>query len=258
VCRSDQEGRFLPEGTREPGETLTDLARRELLEEAGATLRGDLRYFAAHIPDRARDAPFQPNLPHPRTYWAYVAAEVAVMGPPTNPSEGELIVEVVAQPPQQAADYLANHDALHADVLRLADAWESSGPRTKSLLEDLPAHPSGRAWETLAHPRAHQCDGLQEPSATTYLQTRRCRAPTGDTRTHQVFAFSPCLGTFPTALHVSLISRSGAIPCKMSRSRHWSGTSIFEPCICARSRAWRSLPPREWGSNSSSSIPTCR
>lgn len=54
VCRSEQGWRFLPGGTREPGETLTDLARRELLEEAGATLRGNPKYFAAQIADSAQ------------------------------------------------------------------------------------------------------------------------------------------------------------------------------------------------------------
>jgi 8-oxo-dGTP diphosphatase len=133
VCRSDQGGRFLPGGTREPGETLTDLARRELLEEAGATLRGNPKYFAAHIADTARDKPFRPHLPHPRTYWAYAVAEVEVTGPPTNPPDDELVVEVLALPPQQAADYIADHDPLHAEVLRLAEAMGVIQPHRPDL-----------------------------------------------------------------------------------------------------------------------------
>src|SRR3954452_15833531 len=51
VCRSAQGWRFLPGGTRERNESLHDLASRELMEEAGAALRGDLVYFAAHQVD---------------------------------------------------------------------------------------------------------------------------------------------------------------------------------------------------------------
>ena len=46
VCRSEQGWRFLPGGTREPEESLHELARRELVEEAGATLLGDLLHFS--------------------------------------------------------------------------------------------------------------------------------------------------------------------------------------------------------------------
>jgi ADP-ribose pyrophosphatase YjhB (NUDIX family) len=51
VCRSVQGWRFLPGGTREPGESLHELARRELQEEAGANLLGDLIHFSAHQVD---------------------------------------------------------------------------------------------------------------------------------------------------------------------------------------------------------------
>ena len=65
VCRSVQGWRFLPGGTREAGESLADLARRELLEEAGATLRGELVHFAAHHAESELDAPYRPHFPHP-------------------------------------------------------------------------------------------------------------------------------------------------------------------------------------------------
>ena len=120
VCRSEQGWRFLPGGTREPGESLHDLARRELREEAGAVLEGEPRYFAAHVADSNRDKPFRPHLPHPRTYWAYATAQVRLVGQPTNPEDGETVVEVVTLPPTAAADYIEDHDKVHADVLRHA------------------------------------------------------------------------------------------------------------------------------------------
>jgi 8-oxo-dGTP diphosphatase len=119
VCRSEQGRRFLPGGTREPGESLSDLARRELVEEAGAALHGEPRCFAAHS---SRPKAYRPHLPHPRAYWAWAVAAVEVVGAPTNPPGGEPVVEVVTLSPAEAADYLEVHDRVHADVLRHAAA----------------------------------------------------------------------------------------------------------------------------------------
>jgi 8-oxo-dGTP diphosphatase len=122
VCRSAQGWRFLPGGTRERDESLHDLARRELMEEAGAALRGDLIYFAAHQVDSDRAEPYRPHLPHPRAYWAYAAARVEITGPPSNPPDGEQVVEVLTLPPEAAAAYLDQEDPVHADVARHAAA----------------------------------------------------------------------------------------------------------------------------------------
>jgi 8-oxo-dGTP diphosphatase len=122
VCRSVQGWRFLPGGTREPGEALPELARRELMEEAGAQVLGDVRIFAAHVADSERDRPFRPHLPHPRAYWAYGVTSAELVASPTNPPDGELVVEVLTLPPAEAADFLADHDPHHADVVRLAAA----------------------------------------------------------------------------------------------------------------------------------------
>lgn len=120
VCRSEAGWRFLPGGTREPGESLDDLARRELMEEAGARLTSPLRYFAAHIADSQAAAPYRPHQPHPRAYWAYAAAHAKVIAPPVNPPDGEQVIEVRTMAPAAAAEYIAEHDPMLADVLRLA------------------------------------------------------------------------------------------------------------------------------------------
>ena len=44
------------------------------------------------------------------------------MASPTDPPDGEHVVEVLALPPTEAADFLGSHDQSHADVVRLAYA----------------------------------------------------------------------------------------------------------------------------------------
>jgi 8-oxo-dGTP diphosphatase len=122
ICRSEAGWRFLPGGTRETGESLGDLARRELMEEAGAQLTSPPRYFAAHIADSQGPAPYRPHLPHPRAYWAYAVARARLIAPPANPPDGEQVIEVRTMASEPAADYIAEHDPMLADVLRLADA----------------------------------------------------------------------------------------------------------------------------------------
>lgn len=85
VCRSNLGWRFLPGGTREDGESLVELARRELMEEAGARMTGSVEIFASHVADSLRDAPYRPHLPHPRAYWGYAVTEAELVQPPTNP-----------------------------------------------------------------------------------------------------------------------------------------------------------------------------
>lgn len=138
VCRSVQGWRFLPGGTREPGESLRDLAGRELREEAGAELLSDLTYFSAHQVDSDRALPYRPHLPHPRAYWAYAAARVEIVGPPSNPPDGECVVEVLALPTSAAPAYLDEEDPVHADVvchpegLGLVDRLAKESDRTAS------------------------------------------------------------------------------------------------------------------------------
>ena len=78
--------------------------------------------FAAHVADSLRDAPYRPHLPHPRAYWGYAVIEAEVVGQPTNPPDGESVVEVLTLSVPDAADYLEQHDPMHAGVVRLARA----------------------------------------------------------------------------------------------------------------------------------------
>jgi 8-oxo-dGTP diphosphatase len=123
VCKSDQGWRFLPSGTREAGETVEETAQRELLEEAGASIVGALNWIGAFEVRHPGPRPYRPHLPHPISYWLYAAADVDFQGRPTNPPDGETVIEVLTLPPLDAVDYLAGFDdGQLTEVLRLAIA----------------------------------------------------------------------------------------------------------------------------------------
>lgn len=122
LCRNDLGWRFLPGGTREPGETIDQTARRELREEAGARLLGPLRRIGAHRCVRHRPAPVRPHLPHPVTYFLFAVADVQVDGAPTNPPGDEQVIEVLDLPPGRAVDWLAEFDPPLAELVALTMA----------------------------------------------------------------------------------------------------------------------------------------
>lgn len=123
VCRSVEEWRFLPGGRREPGESLREVAERELLEEAGCVVVGDVGDVFAYQLARSHNAsPHRAHFPHPVSAWGYAVARVDVTGRPTNPEDGESVVEVRRLPPDRAASWLRVHDGEHADVVLLAQA----------------------------------------------------------------------------------------------------------------------------------------
>ncbi|MCW2794384.1 MAG: hydrolase [Nocardioides sp.] len=69
VCRSIQGWRFLPGGTREPGESPDALAERELREEAGCRLLSAPRLFVRQVAVSDNPEPFRPHLAHPVSSW---------------------------------------------------------------------------------------------------------------------------------------------------------------------------------------------
>jgi 8-oxo-dGTP diphosphatase len=123
VCRSAEEWRFLPGGRREPGETLAELCRRELREEAGCAVIGVPGPVFAYQQATSREPePYRAHFTHPVSAWAYAVARVEVTGPPTNPHDGESVVEVQRLPVDDASAWLRVHDPEHADVVLLAAA----------------------------------------------------------------------------------------------------------------------------------------
>lgn len=123
VCVVDhQKMRFLPGGTREPGETVEQNLDRELMEEAGARRTGPWSYLGAFRAYQNASEPYRSHLPYPVSYWAYAVADLDLVADPTNPPDGEQVSDVLTLPPTEAADFLAVHDPIHADVVRLADA----------------------------------------------------------------------------------------------------------------------------------------
>jgi 8-oxo-dGTP diphosphatase len=121
VCRT-ADWRFLPGGTREPGETLDQTAARELLEEAGAKITGPLTLLGGQLATSRNPRPYRPHQPHPVSCWAFAVTTAEIIGPPQNPEDAEQVLEVLALDPVSAAGWLDDHDPVCADVVRLAVA----------------------------------------------------------------------------------------------------------------------------------------
>lgn len=89
----------MPGGTREPDEAWLDTLRRELIEEAGAELKSFTR-IGAWSWTTSSPLPYRPHLPHPTTYRVVGFGEIALVGEPTNPADGEQVaaVEILSLP----------------------------------------------------------------------------------------------------------------------------------------------------------------
>ncbi len=83
----------VPGGTREPGESIEATLRRELMEEAGATLES-FKPFGVWDCVSTAEAPYRPHLPHPRFQRLVGVGRVELVTTPTI-GDGEDVVEVV-------------------------------------------------------------------------------------------------------------------------------------------------------------------
>ncbi|MGW4894598.1 NUDIX hydrolase [Kitasatospora sp. NPDC004240] len=121
LCRDSRDHWFLPGGTRESGESVESCLVRELREEAGARLRGTPSWLGAHRCVTDAPEPYRPWQPHPEKAWLWGWAEVTVDSAPTNPDDGEQVVEVRAVTPEEAQRLLVrSHEAWWGELIALA------------------------------------------------------------------------------------------------------------------------------------------
>ncbi|MER6366655.1 NUDIX hydrolase [Kitasatospora sp. NPDC001527] len=121
LCRDERDHWFLPGGTREHGESVASCLVRELREEAGARLLGEPVWLGAHRCVTDDPVPYRPWQPHPEKAWLWGWAEVTVDSVPTNPDDGEQVVEVRAADPAEARELLLRgHEAWWGELIGLA------------------------------------------------------------------------------------------------------------------------------------------
>ncbi|MFJ4090641.1 NUDIX domain-containing protein [Kitasatospora sp. NPDC089913] len=121
LCRDDRNHWFLPGGTREHNESVDSCLVRELREEAGARLLGAPVWLGAHRCVTDDPVPYRPWQPHPEKAWLWGWADVAVDSVPTNPDDGEQVVEVRAVEPDEARRLLlGGHEAWWGELIALA------------------------------------------------------------------------------------------------------------------------------------------
>jgi 8-oxo-dGTP diphosphatase len=128
VCRDERNVWFLPGGTREDGEGVRECAVRELEEEAGAVLNGPLWSIGAHHGVSDHPAPYRPYQPHPEKAWLWCWAEVLVNAEPTNPDDGETVLEVGAVEVEQARRLLRTDFDWMPELIGLAVEMRSTTP----------------------------------------------------------------------------------------------------------------------------------
>ncbi|MGA8114546.1 MAG: NUDIX hydrolase [Actinocatenispora sp.] len=126
VCEDTRPVWFLPGGTREEHESVHDCVVRELREEAGASLAGPLHVIGAHRCRSDRPEPFRPWQPHPDKAWLWCYADVRVDGPPTNPPDGEQVVDVHVADPDEAQRLVSSEGPWMPELVALARELRSA------------------------------------------------------------------------------------------------------------------------------------
>jgi 8-oxo-dGTP diphosphatase len=128
LCRDERDHWFLPGGTREENESVDDCLARELREEAGARLLDAPVWIGAHRCVTDHPAPYRPWQPHPEKAWLWGWGEVVVDSAPTNPEDGEAVVEVRVVPAQEAQELLARgRDGWWSELVALAVESRGNG-----------------------------------------------------------------------------------------------------------------------------------
>jgi 8-oxo-dGTP diphosphatase len=120
VCRDARGFWFLPGGTREPAESIERCTDRELREEAGARLAGPLQWLGAHYCVSDRPAPHRSHQPHPEKAWLWTTADVVLCSQPTNPADGEQVLEVRAVEVAEAQRLLTTDAGWYPELVALA------------------------------------------------------------------------------------------------------------------------------------------
>lgn len=115
-------------GTLEPDETYLDAIRREVPEEAGARLLSFKLMGAWHCWSSA-PAPYRPHLPHPESYRVVGYGEVERIGAPTNPPDGEQVIEVARLPVEEAVRRLRTS---RPDFPELAELYQLAATQRAS------------------------------------------------------------------------------------------------------------------------------
>ncbi|MEV7118891.1 NUDIX hydrolase [Kitasatospora griseola] len=128
LCRDVRGHWFLPGGTREAAESIDSCLARELREEAGARLTGPPTWIGHHLAVSDGPTPYRPWQPHPVKAWLWGWAEVLVDSAPTNPADGEQVLEVRLTTPEEAQHLLAHHrDPWWPELIALATESRAAG-----------------------------------------------------------------------------------------------------------------------------------
>jgi 8-oxo-dGTP diphosphatase len=130
LCRDARDHWFLPGGTRERDESVLDCVARELREEAGARILGAPVWIGAHRCVTDHPKPYRPWQPHPEKAWLWGWADVAIDSAPTNPDDGEAVVEVRAVRPTEAQRLLTQgREPWWGELVALAVQARAAGGR---------------------------------------------------------------------------------------------------------------------------------